>query len=69
MVKSIISCFFIQQRQLTGYTPGPQGCAKGTVCCRRPVYNPARALPVCGISNDENIHGRIKTKDHVVIFL
>ncbi|KAF2361936.1 Serine proteases trypsin domain [Trinorchestia longiramus] len=54
----------VQGRQLTGYTPGPQGCALGTVCCRRPVYNPARALPVCGISNDENIHGRIKTKDH-----
>ncbi|XP_018016395.1 uncharacterized protein LOC108673120 [Hyalella azteca] len=53
----------VQGRQLTGYTPGPQGCRAGTVCCRRPVYNPARALPVCGISNDENIHGRIKTKD------
>ncbi|KAA0198257.1 hypothetical protein HAZT_HAZT009693 [Hyalella azteca] len=54
---------FSDVQGLTGYTPGPQGCRAGTVCCRRPVYNPARALPVCGISNDENIHGRIKTKD------
>uniref|UniRef100_A0A6A7G1G7 Serine proteinase stubble-like n=1 Tax=Hirondellea gigas TaxID=1518452 RepID=A0A6A7G1G7_9CRUS len=54
----------VQGRQLTGYTPGSHGCGAGTVCCKRPIYNPARALPVCGISNDENIHGRIKTKYH-----
>lgn len=53
----------VQGRQLTGTTPGINGCGSGSVCCRRPVYNTARALPVCGISNDENIHGRIKTKN------
>lgn len=53
----------VQGRQLTGYTPGPEGCQAGTVCCKRPVYSPARTLPVCGKANEENILGRIKTKD------
>jgi len=53
----------VQGRQLTGYTPGPEGCRRGTVCCKRPVYSPARSLPVCGKANEENILGRIKTQD------
>lgn len=57
----------VQGRQLSGYTPGKTGCRAGSVCCKRPVYgksSPARSLPVCGRSNDENILARIKTKNH-----
>jgi len=57
----------VQGRQLSGYTPDRKGCGSGTVCCKRPTFtNTARSLPVCGRSNDENILGRIKTKNQEV---
>ncbi|KAG7172455.1 Phenoloxidase-activating factor 2-like 8 [Homarus americanus] len=50
-----------QGRQLTGFTPGLNGCGHNHVCCRRPVFKPHRKQYTCGRRNAAGLLGRVKT--------
>nr|XP_053632780.1 uncharacterized protein LOC128688562 [Cherax quadricarinatus] len=54
-----------QGRQLTGFTPGSNGCGPNHVCCRRPVYKPRRQRYTCGLRNAAGLLGRVKTAHFV----
>lgn len=54
----------LQGRQLTGFSPGLNGCGPDYVCCRRPVYIAAkRSGPICGRGNP-SIHGRVASFEY-----
>ncbi|XP_045612616.2 uncharacterized protein [Procambarus clarkii] len=55
-----------QGRQLTGFTPGSEGCGPNHVCCRRPVFKPRRSQKyTCGLRNAAGLLGRVKTAHFV----
>ncbi|XP_071520050.1 uncharacterized protein [Panulirus ornatus] len=54
-----------QGRQLTGFTPGSNGCGSDHVCCRRPVFKPRRQKYACGRRNAAGLLGRVKTSHFV----
>lgn len=54
-----------QGRQLTGFTPGANGCGPNHVCCRRPVFKPRRQQFSCGRRNAAGLLGRVKTAHFV----